>query len=387
MYTYDVDTQLEAGRYPILKMEAYDVTYNGPGYVRWMTRNSEKDITPEFIDISSIKVEVAMSSDNSFTPGGCIPATVSFRILRGSGLTLNPVELPKNAGDYSVLYRPRIYYQDVNGNLYLGACVLPYMILREKILSRGHSQSYNLTFEDELCMLDYMEYDVATKYGYPWGSVISFILETVGLAGTNEQGASDSGIVSNITTNSTCYYQGEPMSGRQALSYILQMHGAFAKMNENGKLHILELNDSGNTTDASMHQNYVSDVYFTNPDCGNGGIWDSIKIYGYDEETPTGNFPKKYILKGNPFVTSGNKSTYASPLSIRLQSHDPRENRGPEIECRYNVNFELGDLVKFNYNLIPSTITNTIVLITRIRWDGGAYCQIYGPIHEEYNRL
>ena len=77
-----VDDALEQGYYPVLSLRCYQVSYT-EGTRRTLTRYSAGDISSQYIDMDSIHAEWAYSPSDIFEPGGCIPVSLSFRLLPG----------------------------------------------------------------------------------------------------------------------------------------------------------------------------------------------------------------------------------------------------------------------------------------------------------------
>ena len=377
-----VDDALEQGYYPILSLRCYQVSYT-EGTRRTLTRYSAGDISSQYIDMDSIHAEWAYSPSDIFEPGGCIPVSLSFKLLPGSGLSLETVINPTSAADYSYVYYPIVTFKHYKINTSYFATPFPYMILREQTKVKGDIQAKRLYFEDETCMFDYVDIDVASYSGQLFSQLIWHLLNTCGLADSQ-----NSGIVGGVSLVGTNYYDGEPMSGRQLLSYIGETNGVFFIMNSNSMLKIAEMLDAEKDGDTYVHDMDLSWQYYVSHSTGE--IWPStypwrrVLVFAYGAERRTGNFPDTYILYDNPFVNENNTLTYYNLLRERLIK--TLQYSCTEVEYRFDPRLEIGDFVGVYYRVENLVLGNPIT-ICRIVWDGSAFCTIKSPEFTRYNRI
>lgn len=381
-----IDNLLEAGYYPSLSMQCYSVSYTA-GTRRTFTRYSAGDISSQYIDMDSIHAEWCYSSNDTFEGGGCIPISLSFRLLPGSGLTLETVPYPQSPADYSYAYRPYITFRKANGGGTTSYTIFPYMILREQSRSRGDNNAKKLYFEDETCMFDYAEIDVASKYGKMYAEIVQHIMRTVGLGDENNSG------YSGVSLTGISYYQGEPMSARQCLSYIGQANGVFFQMNSNSMLKIKEMLAA---QEDSQHPGQYAYDFETNWQYELGHSmdevlptikpWVGVLVFPYDQNRRTGNYPRMYCLYDNPFVISSNYTTYQTLLRQRLVKN--LHYSGMEITYRFDPRIELGDYICYRFlHRDGDTIGGNPLTVCRITWDGSAFFTLKGPSFARYNRI
>ena len=382
-----VDEAINKDYMPVLSLRAYDVSY-ASGYCRELTRNAAKDITADYIDMNSIHYEVSQISGDYFEPGAVIPAKLSLRVLPGHGLTLEESPAPQSPADYSVVYRPVIQYMRPNGTVYTTVTTFPYLIIVSRT-SDYDGETIKLNLQDELCVLDNVQIDAASYNGETGTTLISAAMTAAGLAGPKQSGGSSSGIT-GTSLPTKIYYSGEEMSCRQAISYVLQMNGCFAIMNENGALNIKRMmdnaTDGGNwpyVFDAELSADYVMDYYVGEYE-PNKRRWTNVRVFPSDVTPAKGNFPRTYILKDNPFIAEGNAGTYEALLRNRIIKE--LSFTGAEFEYRFNTNIELGDYVLARYYQSPNTTNARDLLVSRIEWDGGAFCKLRGPDFKVNNR-
>lgn len=381
-----VEELLEAGYYPSLSVRCYQVNYT-QGSRRTLTRYSAGDIPSQYIDMDSIHAEWTYSPNDRFEPGGCIPVSLSFRLIPGSNVSIETVLYPKSAADYSYLYHPVITFRTFKTTPTTTYLPFPYMVLREQSRSKGDDQTKKLYFEDETCMFDYVEVDVASMYGNSYNSILYNILNTVGLADQH-----NTGIIGSTSLTGTSYYQGEPMSARQFLSYIGEANGIFYQLNNNSMLRIREMLTAEDSQDSSSHYVYDGEVkwqYFmdrnTEEVWPSGYVWQDVVVIPYGAERKTGNFPEKFYLYDNPFVVSENQNTYRALLMERMIKF--LLYSGEEILCRYDPRFEIGDYISVRFKLKEGGIGGVPMTICRISWDGSAFFTLKGPSFARYNRI
>ena len=381
-----VEELLDAGYYPSLSVRCYQVSYT-QGSRRTLTRYRDGDISSLYIDMDSVHAEWAYSPNDRFEPGGCIPVSLSFKLIPGSGLSLETVPHPMSAADYSYLYYPVVTFNHFNGGSTTTYMPFPYMILREQSRSKGDDQSKKLYFEDESCMFDYVEIDVASMYGNSFSQILYKILNTVGLA--DEM---NTGLVGSTSLTGTSYYQGEPMSARQVLSYVGEANGVFFQLNNNAMLRIREMLSA--EEDPQEQSPYIYDgivkwQYFmdrsTDEVWPSTYVWQQVNVIPYGTERKTGNYPETFYLYDNPFVVSQNSNTYQLLLMERMIKI--LLYSGEEILCRYDPRYEIGDYISVRFQLKNGGVGGAPMTICRITWDGSAFFTLRGPSFARYNRI
>ena len=381
MRSYNIDSFLEAGSFPELSLLCYSVSLE-ESKRRKLTRYSEGDILSQYIDVDSIHAEWTYDTDNIFEPGGIIPITLSFRLLPGHGLSkstiLKPTYAPQSAEDYAYIFRPRVKF--TRPGYYTDTYPFPFMILKERVVNHGDADSYKLYFEDESCVFDYVNFDLASKFGYTWKQIVRIILNL-----TRQGGSDNIGITGTANLTGTSYYQGDPMSARQVLSYIAQMNGVFMTRKNDSNLYIRQMLDAEESGDRyveadEIRADYVFDVYREH-DWPEVFTYKTVLVKPYNEISVSHsvNDPYQYFLNTNPFIVQDNVNTYFTLLWERLRKK--LQYSGEEIITRFNPNYEIGDYISYIRRKRRGAIVSesgSPISIARIVWNGGAFCTIYG---------
>ena len=376
---------------PLFGLTCYQVGRSN-GY-QTLTRKSEYDISSSYIDMSSTKFEWASCSGSTFEPGGVIPAVLSVNVFQDCPTLGNVIATPDpntaaydgNPRNYQYLYRMRLRYESSRGtfNVEYG----PYLICVKKEHGRG---SAKLTFNDQLIIFDNITVDLASKSG---GAIIGDYcaaferpFELAGLDPSVSVLHYDSGSIPRFSNE----YTGDPLTGRQILSYIMQMTGLCLFSTSHPQESVTTPSWFvtrplvSSSTDISDLQNIV--------DWKSGAIrgeWSSVIMIVDDDPIIYGsaNVPEAYVFKGNPLVKVGSKNAYQTILEARVLGI---EREGFSLQCVLNPRIEPGDLIYFTYSEFSGNVEFTQtkwMVVSRIIWNGGATMTLEEAEFDQYNKI
>ena len=359
MQNIDLTSYWDDGIMPYPVLYAYTVSVNNNGY-RVLTRDSTYDIAGEYIDLSSINYE--WSIGDTFKPGSVARAHLKLRVLPGCpGLVgLTAVPSPSSVSDYSRAYQLRIVYAPRAGGIIQSVQTGGTLICTG--MSLGYSgDSTELTFDDESVILENRQYDLGALYYNGLQTVVRNIFLTNGFNSYN--GVSD-------VVDGHLYYQSDPMSAKQALSHILEANGMICYQ-LGGDFYLKGLLPYPVATAGEIAAAYSRD-YSCDDFQGN---YNDLLIYASDESTkPSGNFPRRYIVKGNPIIVAGNRAEFRTVLTNRVLGGEYR--RGFEIEVLTCPQVVVGDYLKINYKQAANVFNSKIMCVSRFNWNGGAFCKL-----------
>lgn len=369
------------GYYPVPKVTAYDVS-NVDGHVKTY-RAEDKDILGDYIEIDSLHYEWSCVSGDDWMPGAVIPARLTVTVLPDCPGLQYAVPTPECASltDLEVTWLLKINWVNATTGAMSDVMEIgPKMICVSKTGGRNGNK-YRLVFEGWLRVLDYITVDMAAWTGQSWRTCAANILAQAGFntATTNLLQRT------NIFAGNS-YYTGQPMSGRQALSYILQLSGCHI-VHRNNNLIICPLKVKYGNSDINV--GYTRDWSFGDYD---GAIsWASAEPaeWAAADSKSWAAKPGWVYLTGNPFITEGNYQAITTQLATTCTGWSIG---GFEIEVLMNVYLEPGDHIHVYYGTKAGPDAQVVgtsydIVVTRIEWDGGAYMKISEVPYDPVNRI
>ena len=381
MRSGSVDTYLNRQAYCRLHFDGYKVNHtpNGDYYDRSFTRSTEDDIPEEFIDQSSVHFEAALNTSGLYEPGGVVPATIRCHVNgmyvwdddgwrefgEGGGTVRNYKQIinPETALDYDVAYLPVVRIYSSSG-FHTMSNLASHMIITQKEERDGCG--YDLTFQTELCVFDNQEIDLSnySTEGFLFRALSQAVVQktNLGLGALQNRTNIYPGNMSNISGI---------LTPRELLDRLLEISGCFLRQRD-GVFYIVpvvsSIDEQGSpVVNWAINKDWVMDERYI----GDGDIIGENYV-GYvlmlDEQSskPKNKDVHRYVCSGNPFVKSWNKAAIKTYVEDRFCSK--AYNIGMEVTCLFNPKLEPGDFIGFDGTH----------LLTRIEWDGGAFCKLYG---------